>query len=43
MSVGGGGGGGVGPQVNKCEQVFSDYHQMSVADGYVPRSDVQEW
>ena len=32
MSVGVGGGGGVGPHVNKFEQVSSDDHQMSVAE-----------
>ena len=30
------GGGGVGPQVNKFEQVPSDDHQMSVAGGRYP-------
>ena len=29
-------GGGVGPQVNKFEQVSSDDHQMSVAGGMSP-------
>ena len=31
VSTGGWGGGGVGPQVNKFEQVSSDDHQISVA------------
>ena len=30
-----------GPQVNKFEQVSSDGHQISIAGGYLPRSDVQ--
>ena len=36
MSAPAGIGWGIGPQVNKFEQVFNDNHQMSVAGGGCP-------
>ena len=45
--LGGGGGGGVAldPQVNKFEQVFSEYHQISVMGkgGIGAQSCVRGW